>query len=140
MAGSWSVLSFINGVFMAKSNDSGFLSFGTFFWVLVLACLVYAGFRISPFYYDFYELQNLMQAQADKASVLTDEEMRSNILAKIKELKMPPESAEDLRIERLSDRIEIDTAYDQLFDIDLGDYGYYEIYRFHFEPFAEQQL
>ena len=110
---------------------------GMLLFVLLVAGLVFAGSQIFPFYYYYYELQGLMESQAEKAQVFTDQEIKKNILDKIKKLEIPIDSPDDLKINRVGKKIVIDLSYSELLYIDLGEGRVYDIYTFEFNPHAE---
>ncbi len=108
--------------------------------ILILASCVYVGYHVFPFYYYYWELEGLMQAQADKASEFTDAEIRENLMAIVKEHEIPlDEPDEDLKINRFDGKIVIDMKYQEVLYIDLGEKTY-DLHVFNFNPHVEQSL
>ena len=112
---------------------------GTLITILVLAAGVWASFQVMPFWLNYSELKNLMEAQAAKASVFSDHQIRKNILGKIKELELPIDDPDDVKINRFDGRIVIETEYEEVLFLDLGEKTY-DIYVFKFHPVVEHRL
>ena len=98
-------------------------------WLIfaLLTASIYFGGQVIPYYYNYYELKNFVEAQAAKASVFRDSEIQSNIKDKLKELNVVLTSSEDFRLYRSLDTLYIKIQYSELFVFDVGiDKLYYE--------------
>ncbi len=131
------------GIFMhyqdkEKYRDRGITSLGTLIFILIIAILVFLGSQIIPFYYSYYEIQGLMQAQADKASELSDKEILQNIRQAIKRLNIPADPEEDLRLNRFNGKVVIDLSYQEVLYVDFGNDFDYDLWTFHFNPRGER--
>ncbi len=129
-----------NSIGTCLQGERGINALGLIFLSLLVGTSVYLAFRIFPFYYSYYEITGLMEAQAAKASVFTDDEMRTEILARIKKLEIPLDDPEDLKINRFSGKIVIELTYTEVLDIDLGEERQYDLWEFEFNPRAEHKL
>jgi hypothetical protein len=122
-----------------RRSEDGISRLGVLVFVLIIVAGLFVSYQVFPFYYYYWELEGLMQAQADKASVFSDEEIRRNILEKIKKLEIPIDDPEDLKINRFDGLISIDVAYDEVLFLDWGEKTY-DLHVFHFNPHVEQPL
>lgn len=120
-------------------GSAGITKTGAVFTVAIFGLLVFAGSQILPFYYNYLELEGLMEAQARKASVFTDAQIHREIWHRIKELEIPVDDPDELQINRADGKIIIDLKYEEVFYIDLGSKFSYDIYVFKFNPHVEQQ-
>ncbi len=125
---------------VASLGELGINRLGVLLFTLLIAACVFVGYQVFPFYYYFYEIQGLMDAQALKASEFTDEEIRRNLMEKIKKLEIPLEDPEDLKINRYDGKISIEFEYDEVLYIELGEDKTYDIHTFEFHPRAERPL
>ncbi|MFN8391510.1 MAG: hypothetical protein U0136_14575 [Bdellovibrionota bacterium] len=124
---------------LAERECSGISRLGVLIFVLIIASCVFVGYQVFPFYYYYYELEGLMQAQADKASMFTDEEIRRTLLEKIAKLEIPLDDPDQLKINRFDGKIIIDYSYEEVLYIDLGEKTY-DLYVFPFHPHAERVI
>lgn len=108
-------------------------------WILILVSGLYAGFQLVPFFYYEQEIQSLMEAQASKASVLPDRKIRKTLLKKIRQLELPINSEEDLKINRFDDKIIIELEYDEVLYVDFGEDRSYDLWVFHMHPRVERR-
>ena len=120
-------------------NQKGFLSLGPLLFILILLATIFSGFKIIPFYYSYYELQNLFQAQADVASERKDKEIIDIISRTMIKLGVPA-STEDLKLNRANGKIIIELSYSEVFFVDFGEGYDYDIYEFDFKPRGEARL
>lgn len=118
-------------------DERGGSRLGWLLTILIFLCGFYACWQIFPFYYYYYELVGLMEEQANKAQVFTDDEIRRNIEKKIKELDIPVDDMDDLKINRFNGKIVIDLQYSEVLYVDLGDKTY-DLYTFQFNPHVEK--
>jgi hypothetical protein len=108
--------------------------------VLFFAAIAFVGSHVFPFFYYYHELQGLMESQVAKAQVFSDDQIRTNVMKKIKELQIPFDDPDQLKINRFDDKIVVELEYDEVFYIDLGNGKSYDIHTFHFHPRAEHRL
>lgn len=123
------------GILSNPAMDSrGAGSLTMLFFGLLTALAVYSSYRIIPFYYYFYELQQQMEAVILVGDQLSDAGMRRRLVeaAETMEIAADPE---DLRIERNGREIEIVWPYEEVFDLSWGETRY-EIHVFQFEAYA----
>lgn len=120
-------------------KESGFLSFGPLLFILLVLVTVYSSFKIIPFYYSYYELQNIFQAQAEVATMKKDSEIIDIIDRAMKKLEVPAD-VKDLRIMRVSGKIIIELSYSEVFFIDFGEGYDYDIWEFDFKPRGEARI
>ncbi len=118
----------------------GMSRLGLLIFILIMMAGIYSGFQIVPFYVDYWELQGLIAAQANKASEFSDDEIRRNLVEKIQKLEIPFDSPDEIKINRFNGKISINFEYDEVFYIDLGEDRTYDIYVFHFDPSIELAL
>jgi hypothetical protein len=87
--------------------------------VAVLAILAFLGIRLIPIYYHNQELQQFVEDVTRRAAApTTDDVLRSWILDKAGELELPV-VADNVRIQRTSDRVHIDVRYVVRVDLPL---------------------
>ncbi|HMO18664.1 MAG TPA: DUF4845 domain-containing protein [Oligoflexia bacterium] len=122
------------------SCSRGISTLGTLILLFILVSCVFSAFQIIPFYYSFYEIQGLMQAQADKAQVINDTEMRRTLSREMKKLNIPADPEEDLKINRYSGKIVLELSYEEVFFVDFGGGYDFDIWTFKFNPRGEAKL
>lgn len=106
-------------------------------FILLFLIAGYVGWNVVPFYVYYYDILGMMEAQAKKASVFKDSEIRQTLLERIHKLELPVESDDDLKINRFDDKIIIDLQYQEVFFVDLGEDRVYDIWYFDFNPHIE---
>ena len=121
-------------------DSHGYTQLGLLFSLIFGGIVFYFCWLVVPFYYYYYDLEGLMQAQANKAQVLTDKEIRKNILKHIDKIGVPIDREDDLRIYRSHNKIEISLAYSEVLYVDLGEDRVYDLHVFDFYPHAEGDL
>lgn len=109
------------------------LVFGTLAFVLL-----YSAYHIMPFYYYYYELQNQFESHAKAAVIYTDKELRQKLLYQIKRMEIPA-SPQDLKIQRVGNKITISMPYSEVFYVSWGGKDY-DIHTFHFNPYVSVDL
>ncbi len=129
----------INNSKKYSKKEAGFLSFGPLLFILLVLVTVFSSFKIIPFYYSYYELQNLFQAQAEVATISKDSEIIDIIDRAMKKLEVPAD-VKDLRIRRESGKIIIELSYSEVFFIDFGEGYDYDIWEFDFKPRGEARI
>jgi hypothetical protein len=123
----------------AKHTEVGQTKLGMLTTVLFFAVAAYAGSQVFPFYYYAEEFKGLMESQASKAQVFTDDQIRRELSKKIKELDLPLD-AEEIKINRFNDKIIIEAQYEEVLFIDLGEDRVYDLYTFKFHPRVERNI
>lgn len=101
----------------------------------IFGAVLYVGFSIGPFFYDYYELENQMQAVIKLAAESNDADIRRRVIGVIKELGIPA-NLDKLRIERDSNRMKIYLPYEEVFYLTWQGKDH-DIYVFKFEASAE---
>lgn len=96
----------------------------------ILIAAIYCAWRIAPFYYYFYEMQNQMQAAIRVASIESDQEIRKKLVRQMKTLDLPADP-EKLMISRDAGVMTIDLKYKEVFDIEFNG----KVYTIHVFPF-----
>jgi hypothetical protein len=122
-----------------QSDQRGASNLGILTTILFLLAAIFVGFQSAPFYYSYYELKGLMQAQADKAGEFTDGQISENIRKAIKKLNIPVDS-EELKINRYAGKVVIEIEYSEVLFIDFGGGYDYDLWEFEFKPRAESSL
>ena len=104
-------------------------------FTVILAALIYSGYKILPFYYCFFEITNQFEQVIRVASEYSDKEIREKLWYHIKKLELPVEP-DDLKIERQAGRMRISMSYEEVFYV-TWDGKDYDIYKFPFQAYAE---
>lgn len=123
----------------SRRFQSGMGKLGFFFFASIVGGFVYVGYKVLPFYYDYYEILGLMEEQASKSGVLSDLEMRNTILARIRKLGIPIGHEDNLRIQRVGSHTRIEFRYKEVLDVDFGNGRYYKLWVFDFHPYADRE-
>ncbi len=121
-------------------NEFGLNRLGLLLFILLIASSVFVGSQVFPFYYYASEIEGMMDAQARKASVFTDAEIREFLLKEIRKLELPIEKDSDLKINRTNASIIIELEYEEVLYIDIDEEHSYDLYVFKFNPRAEHPL
>ena len=101
----------------------------------IFAALIYAGFKILPFFYYYLEMENQMQQVIRIASTTTDQEIRDKLLYHMHWSKLPADD-KDLKIERIGQHMRISLPYSEVFYVEWNG-KVYDLYVFEFNAFAE---
>lgn len=117
--------------------SSGYTQLGLLLSLIFGGVIFYFCWQVVPFYYYYYDLQGLMQAQANKAQVLTDVQIRENLMEHIEKIGIPIDREDDLIINRSHNLISISLDYSEVLYVDLGEDRVYDLHIFHFQPHAE---
>lgn len=120
-------------------DEHGVSKLGFCFFLAIVGSLVWVGFQVLPFYYDYYEVLGLMEEQASKSGILTDMEMRDTILKRIHKLGIPIGHDENLKIVRQGSHTRIEFQYKEVLDVDFGHGRYYKLWVFDFHPYADRE-
>lgn len=107
---------------------------------IVVGVLIFVGWNVLPFYYYHQELLGLAEFQAKKAAILSDRKIRQNLTYRIKELGLPLDDESDLQINRFSGKIIIHYEYEEVFWVNLGEWGEHELWVFPFVVHAESRV
>jgi hypothetical protein len=116
-------------------SEKGQSRAGLLFVTLICTCLIYVAWHVLPFYYYFYELQGLMEAQVRVSSDKTEEEIRQNLMLKIKELEIPVTDEHDILLLRSAKDIYLELDYTEVLWFSFLDKDY-KIHEFDFHATA----
>lgn len=118
-------------------NHKGIGIIQIWMWLLLLMLVIYLGFKIIPMYIDFERMKDEMSIKASLAQVLKDEDIRTALVAKAKELDLPLEG-EDFIIMRDDEHhmMTIKTMWDVEVHFPFDIY----VRNFHFEPIANEDM
>jgi hypothetical protein len=122
--------------FLSNQRGAGKLTIAVFGTLLVAA--IYTISEIGPIFYAYLEMENQMHQAVRVASIKTDAELRELLLPHMREQKIPAEP-HDLIIERYATFITISLSYAETFSLPFGE-KYYDIYTFHFDLRAKEEL
>ena len=120
------------------NTQSGISRPGLLFILAIIGGAVYVGSKVFPFYYNYYELVGLMDAQARVASENSDVKIREVLMIKIKELNIPINADYDLQINRSGNVMSIYLAYTEELWVPLGKKDY-KLWEFPFVAQIEQE-
>ncbi len=70
-------------------NEKGMSTIKLWIWLVLVILVVYMGIKLLPMYIDFERMKDEMSIKASLAQVLKDDEIRSALAAKAKELELP---------------------------------------------------
>ena len=117
------------------STEQGGISFKVLFWVLLLFVVVHVAVKIVPVYIDAERMKDEMSIKASLAQVLKDDEIRSALAAKAKELELPLD-ADDFILQRDDEHHHM--TIKAVWDVEI--HFPFDIYvrNFHFEPIASE--
>ncbi|MCC6955101.1 MAG: hypothetical protein IT290_13370 [Deltaproteobacteria bacterium] len=104
------------------SNEQGLTLIGGLFLILVLGAVTWLGYHVIPFFYYNQELVGYIESQARKSQVFSDEEIRRNILRKLKDLEIPFEDPDLLKINRFNGEMVIELEYSEVLFFDYAGY------------------
>ncbi len=116
-------------------SEKGLGTIKLWIWLLILSLVAYMGFKLLPMYIDFERMKDEMDVKASLARVLKDDEIRSALADKAKELELPLEG-EDFIIMRDDEnhRMTIKAGWDVEVNFPFNIY----IRKFHFEPVVSE--
>ncbi len=120
-------------------TQNGMSNIGILLFILLVLSGVYTSSQVIPFYYSYYELQGLMDSQAEKANEFKDGEIIRVLSKAIQKLDIPADP-EDIRINRYAGSIVIEMNYSEIFFVDFGEGYDYNLWEFKFNPRAEKAL
>ncbi|MCC6933762.1 MAG: hypothetical protein IT292_11025 [Deltaproteobacteria bacterium] len=119
-------------------SQKGIGSFAILLTLLIGGAAYIAGRQIFPFYYYYYEFLGQMEARARKASDETDEQIKTFLIQRAREMELPlanPES--DISIYRQDNKIIIEAQYEEVFYVDFGKGYSWDLWYFKFHPRVE---
>ena len=100
----------------------------------LIGLLLFCAFKIIPFYYYFFEVQNQMRQAIKLAASESDETIRKKIEAHIKANELPVKP-ENFKISRDGRTIQISLKYSEIFYITFRGRDY-DLHEFKFHAFA----
>ena len=104
----------------------------------LIAAAVYGGFRIIPYYYYYFELENQMQSLIRVASLTPDQEIRKKLAQQLKRMDISA-TIDNLRIERVNPRMRMSLPYEEELWFSFRGKDYH-IYTFKFNAYAEGDI
>jgi hypothetical protein len=124
-----------------RGNESGVSSVKVMIWLAILGAGFYVGTKYLSVQLDFQRMQDAMSSKAGVAQVLKDEEIRSDLVGKAKELGLPL-TGENFIIVRDEDKrtMTIKTAWDVEVHYFGGLCGDLCIQNYHFEPVVRENI
>lgn len=93
-----------------RNRQAGDSKIGCILWVLGLAICAMVAVKMVPVKVKTAELEDFMVEQAQWAYNAETSAIKKNILARARELELPLEE-DDLRVERVRDRIQMEASY-----------------------------
>jgi len=122
-------------------NERGVSGLKVMIWLAVLGAGFYVGITYLSVQLDFQRMQDAMTNKASVAQVLKDEEIRSDLLTKAKELGLPL-AGENFIIIRDEEKrtMTIKTAWDVEVHYFGGLCGDLCIQNYHFEPVVQENF
>jgi hypothetical protein len=123
------------------SNENGVSSVKVMIWLVILGAGFHVGIKYLSVQLDFQRMQDAMSSKASVAQVLKDDEIRSDLVMKAKELGLPL-TGENFVIVRDVDKrtMTIKTAWDVEVHYFGGFCGDLCIQNYHFEPVAQENM
>lgn len=106
-----------------------------FVFGVILAVVIYSGYKILPFYYCYFEITNQFEQVIHVASEYSDKEIREKLWYHIKKLELPVEP-DDLKIEREAGLMRISLPYEEVFYVTWQGKDY-DLYKFQFHAYAQ---
>src|SRR5437868_3713888 len=100
-------------------SQKGITKLGLLITVVVFGSAIYLALQVANFFYCFYELEGLMEFQGKKAQEFTDAEMRETIFNRIKELDVPIDDPQQIKINRVGQKIIIESSYDEVLFVEF---------------------
>lgn len=92
-------------------SQKGGLSLKGIFFLLLVVSMIYAGVKLVPHWFTYYEMKYAFESEAERAHLRSDEEITKHLVSLANELNLPIE-AKDINIERKDGEIEVSTSYD----------------------------
>lgn len=121
------------------ADESGLGRLSLLLLLFVLGSVVFVSAQVFPFYYNYYEIQGLMEAQVAKGAEFSDEEIRRSLWERIQKLDIPLSEADEIKISRYNGKINIEFDYQEVLTLEIGE-QLYDLYTFDFSPQAERTL
>ena len=123
------------------SNENGVSSVKVMIWLVILGAGFHVGIKYLSVQLDFQRMQDAMSSKASVAQVLKDEEIRSDLAGKAKELGLPL-TGENFVIVRDEDKrtMTIKTSWDVEVHYFGGLCGDLCVQNYHFAPVAQENI
>ncbi|MBX7136739.1 MAG: DUF4845 domain-containing protein [Oligoflexia bacterium] len=121
-----------------RQSQKGAGKLTTLVFAIILGAALFSGYKILPFYYRYFELQNQMEQVIRIASTLTDAEVREKLWYHIQHNDIPVEP-EDLKINRENSILTVSLEWDEIFFITFRGKDY-DLHTFHFATRAEGRV
>jgi hypothetical protein len=121
-----------------SSYERGLSNLTLLIFVPLALALGFIAYEVTPFYYNFFELENQMHSLIKVAEVHTDEELRRKLKTHMKRMDLPI-GAEDVEMRRFGNSMKMWVSYEEtLFFTWSGED--HELYTFEFDAVAEDDF
>ncbi len=120
-------------------NERGGSRFKVYVVFVLLIVAIHIGLKVVPMYMDYGKMQDEMTTKAGLAQILKDEEIRSDLVSKAKELDLPL-TADSFVLNRDNDRRRMAISTKGGWDVELKFFAGYYTRTFHFEPSVEESF
>lgn len=117
-----------------SQQDEGASKLTWFVFLSIFGALFFCAYKIIPFYYYFFEMQNQMEQVIKLASTENDQVIRKKLEYHIKSNELPVK-LEDLKIAREGQTIKVSLDYSEIFYISFRGKDY-DLHEFKFHAFA----
>ena len=103
-------------------------------FLVIIGSIVFCAYKIIPFYYYYFEMQNQMEQIIQIAGTETDQEIRKKLEYHMKSLQLPVKP-DALKIAREGKTIKVSLHYTEVFYIHFNGKDY-DLHEFKFHAFA----
>ena len=104
--------------FLQVSREDGGVVIRVCIFAVVLAVVLWLGYKLVPIYYHYLDLRNHMSRALSEGAVASDEELRRMLVPIIKQHAIPAE-ARDLVIERADPMLSIRLPYQERLELSV---------------------
>jgi Domain of unknown function (DUF4845) len=89
--------------------------------VLVVVSIFWVGYKIVPVYFNYYQFQDAIEAEArlQSYSTKTEGDIRETVWKKAQEYELPLTSSEQIKVERTGNSVAISTEYTVHVDVPI---------------------
>jgi hypothetical protein len=89
------------------------------FALLIVVAVFYVGFKVVPAYFNYYQFQDSIEEEAKIQTYTTKSasEIRDSVWKKAQQLELPIASLEDLKVDKTSAGVTIETEYTVHIDV-----------------------
>lgn len=123
-----------------EKMERGITKLGLLITIGIIVLVGNLGLKVANFYYSYYELEGLMEFQARKSKVFSDNEMKRTIFTRVWEVGVPLDGPDDIHINRVGNKTIIETSYNEVLDIEIAGKSYdLHVFPFHLRVEATQE-